>query len=558
MAAYVKGMAMDTHDQTNSVFSRRHVLQSAAGAGLAAILAACGGGNATAPPLSGQATASPAVPATGSTSAPTARNATAGSTATATDETAIAIPTSSIKLPTDKLTLHWVQSGPGPKGIFFKAYFAAYSQAHPNITIQLDELPWPEIGKIVPLGVQNDNAPDVFQIPQNFTGGQAVAQGWVRPLDDLIPNFAQWKAAFSSGSFLDGVHVFNGKTYTFPFITNKLYGTLLLSNVDAARRAGVDTQTKPLTWDEFRAAAKKITQQGGGKYYGVIFEGAQTSNWGLDVRNLARMAGAVGGGDDLSFKTGEYNYTADQYLAAIDLLLALKSDGSVFPGTLSLNAEQARAQMAQGIAGLMLQEPWNIQQWKTTSPDFAFDVASLPVPNTGTPMPLTYDPTGGYLWVYTKTKHPEVASDLLAYIGTEHGQAAYVALSGGGEPAVFPQANQLPSLDPRVRKVNALFDQQMRLGPSPSVRNPDVEKVNLERKTVTPDFGTVVQGIYTGQINDAKKAMQDLKDRSDKELDRAIKAAQAKGAKVSRDDYVFPNWDPTKDYTDADYAALKK
>jgi len=67
-----------------------------------------------------------------------------------------------------------------------------------------------------------------------------------------------------------------------------------------------------------------------------------------------------------------------------------------------------------------------------------------------------------------------------------------------------------------------------------------------------------VQGIYTGQLGDAKKAMQDLTDRSDKELDRAIKAAQAKGAKVSRDDYVFPNWDPTKDYTEADYAALKK
>jgi len=558
MAACMKGAAMNTHDQTNSAISRRHLLRAAAGAGVAAILAACGGGTATSPPSSGQATASPAAPVSGSASAPTARSATAGGAATATGGTAIVISTSSVPLSTDKLSLHWVQSGPGPKGLFFKAYFAAYSQAHPNITIQLDELPWPEIGKIVPLGVQNSNAPDVFQIPQNFTGGQAVSQGWVRPLDDLIPNFAQWKAAFPPGSFLDGVHIFNGKTYTFPFITNKLYGTLLLSNVDVTRAAGVDTQTKPLMWDEYRAAAKKITQQGGGKYYGAIFEGAQTSNWETDVRNLARMAGASGGGDDLDYKTGEYHYTADQYLAAIDLLLALKADGSVFPGTLSLNAQQARAQMAQGVAGLMIQGPWNIEQWKTTSPNFAFDVASLPVPNTGAPMPLTYEPTGGYLWLYAKTKYPEVASDLLTYLGTEQGQAAYVALSGGGEPAVFPQANQLPSLDPRIRKVNTLFDQQMRLGPSPSVRNPDVEKVNLERKTVTPDFGSVVQGIYTGQISDAKKAMQDLKDRSDKELDRAIKAAQAKGAKVSRDDYVFPNWDPTKDYTTADYAALKK
>lgn len=82
--------------------------------------------------------------------------------------------------------------------------------------------------------------------------------------------------------------------------------------------------------------------------------------------------------------------------------------------------------------------------------------------------------------------------------------------------------------------------------------------MDLELRAVTPDFGATVQGIFTGQLSDTRKAMQDLKDRTDKELDRAIKAAQAKGAKVSRDDYKFPTWDPTRDWTDADYAAAKK
>ena len=102
-----------------------------------------------------------------------------------------------------------------------------------------------------------------------------------------------------------------------------------------------------------------------------------------------------------------------------------------------------------------------------------------------------------------------------------------------------------------------LFDQQMRLGPDPAVRNADVAQVYLELKKVTPDFGQTVQGLYTGQLKDPKAAMQDLQDRWNKELDRAIKAAQAKGAKVSRDDWKFANWDPTKDYTQADYDAAK-
>ena len=78
--------------------------------------------------------------------------------------------------------------------------------------------------------------------------------------------------------------------------------------------------------------------------------------------------------------------------------------------------------------------------------------------------------------------------------------------------------------------------------------------MDRELKPLTPDFGTVVQGLYTGQLTDVRKAMTDLKERANKELERAIKAAQDKGAKVSRDDYVFPKWDPTRDFLESDYA----
>jgi multiple sugar transport system substrate-binding protein len=78
----------------------------------------------------------------------------------------------------------------------------------------------------------------------------------------------------------------------------------------------------------------------------------------------------------------------------------------------------------------------------------------------------------------------------------------------------------------------------------------------MERRALSPNFGQVVQGLLTGQISDVKAAMEDLQARSDAELDRAIKAAQDKGAEVSRDDWVFPNWDPTVDYTEEMYADL--
>ncbi len=209
-----------TRRTEHNQLSRRDSLRLAASAGAAALLAACGGGGAapttgTSPPqvaTSGGATtaAAPTMSgASGSTPAPAAA---------ASGAEAFVIPASSAKLPTDKLNFHWVDSG-DVKAFFWNAYFPAYQKAHTNITVQYDALPWAEIGKLVPLGVQNGNAPDVFQIPQGLTGGQVVQQGWVMPLDDVIPDFANWKAAFPPGSFVEGITTFKGKTYTLPFTT---------------------------------------------------------------------------------------------------------------------------------------------------------------------------------------------------------------------------------------------------------------------------------------------------------------------------------------------------
>ena len=408
--------------------SRRRLLGLLGGAGATALLAACGNGGAstaTAPATSGVSGGSVPSPVPTTTATPVASTVTtitatkaapptggaAGGASTRTTGTAVGSPAASpnasgeitivesgATLPTGQVTFHWVDSGDA-KAPFNKAFFAAYQRKHPTITIQYDPLPQAEINKVVLLGVQNGNAPDAFAMPQVVQGAQAVQQGWVAPLDDIVPNFARWKAAFPPGAFVSGITDFNGKTYTVPFTSNQRYSTLTLFNTAYLQQAGYDPAAKPLTWDEFRAAAKKITQQGAGKYYGVLLEANQTSRLAVFVNSLAQMAGALGsgGGDvsDINLKTGEFNFTTDQYLAVIELLLALKGDSSVFPGSTSLNAAQARAQFPNGVAGLILQGPWNIPGWQQDNPDFTFGVGSQPVPNSGMPLPITYGPGGG-------------------------------------------------------------------------------------------------------------------------------------------------------------------
>jgi multiple sugar transport system substrate-binding protein len=229
----------------------------------------------------------------------------------------------------------------------------------------------------------------------------------------------------------------------------------------------------------------------------------------------------------------------------------------VFPGSLALNANEARAQTAQGVVGMILQGPWNIPTWQASNPEFDFGVASQPVPNTGDPLPLTVGPGGSNaFWIYAKSPNQQIAADIFHYLGTPEGQTNWAKRVGIADAATFPEAMAAANLDERSQKAADLFTDQIRQGPDPRVKNPEAEAIFAEMKPLTPNFGATIQGLFAGAISDVKGALQDLQDRSDAELDRAIAAAQAKGANVSRDDFVFPNWDPSTDYTAELYDAL--
>lgn len=469
----------------------------------------------------------------------------------------IVIPDSGAALPTENITFRWIDSG-DLKALFYTEFQAAYTAKHPNIAIQYDALPWTEIARIVPLGVQGGDAHDMFQLPQEIPPAQAVAEGWVAPIDDIIPNFEQWKAKFPLGAFMDGVHSFDGRTYTYPQTSSKRYWTMVFSNVQYMQQAGYDLGNERLTWDQFREAARKVTEQGQGNYYGVIIGAKSTDRLGTFVRNLARMAGASAGGgagfQDIDWRTGEFQYTSDQYLAAIDLLLGLNADGSIFPGSLSLNDASAWSQFPQGVAGMILEGPWVIPQWQREAPDFQFGLSSQPLPNAGGPVPMTYEETGSNnLWVYADSPYKAVAGDMLNYIGSVDGQVAIMAATRGNLRAIIPEAVEIAQktvqLDPVASKALALYDEQLRLGPMITVRNPAAAKIAFAARPVKPDLGELVQGMLVGQISDPKAAMDDLQSRANAELDRAIRAASDEGAQVSRNDFVFASWDPTQDFT---------
>src|SRR5687767_12057599 len=94
----------------------------------------------------------------------------------------IVIPDTGAALPTENVTFRWIDSGEVARA-YVEAYFPKYREAHPNITVDYQSLPNPDLDQVIPLSVQGGSAPDVFRMPPGTTGAQAVRNGWVAPLD---------------------------------------------------------------------------------------------------------------------------------------------------------------------------------------------------------------------------------------------------------------------------------------------------------------------------------------------------------------------------------------
>ena len=88
--------------------------------------------------------------------------------------------------------------------------------------------------------------------------------------------------------------------------------------------------------------------------------------------------------------------------------------------------------------------------------------------------------------------------------------------------------------------------------PAATTRDEKEYDFYAEVKDVQPSLGAILQGVLSQSITDYSSELKKLSEASTAEWQRASEAVGLDYAT-----FDFPNWDPLKDYTEADYAALK-
>ncbi|GAB3433886.1 ABC transporter substrate-binding protein [Flindersiella endophytica] len=425
-----------------------------------------------------------------------------------------------------------------------KEVFAKF-QKETGIAVEYTPQQTGKMGQALQLAKQSHQLPDVMSnVGLQVPIPALIKDNWFQPIQlskaalDALPENA----------LVDGIHKFDGKVYSFPIFSFRQYQPATWFNKEYAEKAGLDPESPPETYEEFRAAAKAIQKSAGDNVYGWILGLGQPPRLAEQINGLAQGAGFEGTDGQL-FRTGEFAYHDDTYVNAIEFWLSMKKDGLMVPGTETFVDKATRARWAAGVAGYYLDGPWcpGVVVQDLASFTDKLGVGPMLVPEKGTQVTGYRGPSGGAFFCSGESKRAKDVSKLLSMLTTPD---YYTGLAANmDQPPLDASAVDRADVHPTYKKVVGWFQDAVFLAPVAVVKQPDISKVNAEMKPIDPDLGTTVQGLFSGHLKDVRKSLKDLSDRSQKARETALAAAKQKGAEVELDDWAFPDWKPRQDYT---------
>ena len=266
-----------------------------------------------------------------------------------------------------------------------------------GITIQRETVPGDTLIQKVLQQASSKTLPDVLML-DNPDVQQIAATGALAPLNDMgLNGDGVIKGMVDATSY-------QGKLYGLAPVTNTI---ALFYNKDMLAEAGVQP---PKTWDELKAAAKKLTKPG---RYGMAFNANATyeGSWQF----LPAMW--TNGGD-------ETDLTSPQVAEALQLWVDLVKSGSASKSVINWTQGDVNDQFIAGKAAMMVNGPWQIPSLNK-NPKIKWDVVQFPVNKVGqTPVA----PLGGEAWTVPLNKDQakqQKAADFVKCLNSDENELAW-------------------------------------------------------------------------------------------------------------------------------------
>ncbi|NMO97048.1 ABC transporter substrate-binding protein [Paenibacillus lemnae] len=292
-----------------------------------------------------------------------------------------------------------------------------YESLNPGIDIEMKVMA-ENYAQSVDIAFSSKQAPDILKVTSLPTW---VKKGYVEPFDDHMSD--EMKERFKD-LIIEEKNMIDGKVYSLP---NTGQFWRLIYNVDLFEKAGI--QEPPATLDEMVAAAKKITEVG--KESGAYgFAGNFKSPSGFE--RVAYPTTTLGKGmvsEGYNFKTGQFDFTVYKDVAVA--LRQIREDGSMLPGSESLDVDPLRAQFAQGKIGMYFNHSVEPSVFKSQFPTEVRWAAAMPPTVDGERNGAAEVISGTYLALSKNSEHKEEAWKFIEWMYSDEVQVAYQEAGNG-------------------------------------------------------------------------------------------------------------------------------
>lgn len=353
---------------------------------------------------------------------------------------------------------------------------------------------------------------DAPAIMQTFEVGTKfmIDSGKIQPVQKFIDqdhyDTSQWEKNISSYYQVDG------KQYSMPFNSST---PVLVYNKDAFKKAGLDPENPPKTYDELKAAAKKLTEKQGNKTsqygfsilnYGWFFEELVASQGGLYVDH---ENGRKGDAEKAVFNGKEGQN-------AFNLINDMYKEGTFY--NVGQNWDDMRAAFQSKKIAMFLDSSAGIKTLVDNAP-FDVGVSYIPVPKEEDRQGVAIG--GASLWMSKgiSDETSKAAWDFMKYLATPEVQAKWHVESGYF--AVNPKAYEQDIVKKEWEKYPQLkvtVDQLRETKSTSATQGALISVFPESRQKVVTGMESLYQGVKP------KRAL----DQAAKETNRALEVANQK------------------------------
>jgi multiple sugar transport system substrate-binding protein len=303
-----------------------------------------------------------------------------------------------------------------------------FERQNPGIQVEVEQLTWKSGLEKIQAAVASGTQPDLCELGSTWL----PRFSYEGVLDDVTPVYMAERDSFlmwDSG-------LYDGRAYGLPWVQ----GTrVLFVNRELFRRAGLDPDHPPDTWDELLGAAQKISALGTGIY------GFGQNIGERYVLYKKFMAFAWGNGGDVFDESGNVVVNSPEMIEALEFYLKLS------PFSLQEKQEVLDQYFKTGRLGMQVSGAWNIKNYKLEAPNLDYTVALVPRPGPDRGAHASF--AGAEMLVVFKASRNRDAALGLARFLQSYPQAKALSLATG---SVFPasvRAIDDPAFtaDPRVK-----------------------------------------------------------------------------------------------------------